>query len=114
MPNLRELSKKDYSANDDPSSGNPTDREIHSGCLQRIADATEAMAKSHTDLIEENRALRLESEVWEKTFLWAERRRAALCGVITKLKKKIAIWEQNCNGPGPGCPTLKKPREVKK
>jgi len=60
---------------------------INADSLQRIADATEKMAQSYTELI------------WERDYLKAQRKRlidrndaltrsnAALRGVITKLKK---------------------------
>lgn len=45
----RDESRKGWYSPDE----NPTTDQLKLGCLQRIADATEAMAKSHTRLMEE-------------------------------------------------------------
>jgi len=63
--------------------------DIQTGALQRIADATEAMAKNHQQIINERDRYK---EWYENTKIredLANRRIAALQGVITKLKKKL-------------------------
>lgn len=71
-----------------------TNEDLQTGCLQRIADATELMASNYLKL-------QADLESWKK---WgkekqakleaAERRIIALKGVITKLKKKSAKTNQ--------------------
>jgi hypothetical protein len=62
--------------------------QIKVGTLQRIADATEAMAKNYIQLTEElERYKRYYKHARQRAEL-AERSNAALRGVITKLKKK--------------------------
>ena len=62
---------------------------INCGSLQRIADATELMARSHADLIaERDKYLKwYEREMANK--LRAQRYISSLRGVITKLRKKL-------------------------
>jgi hypothetical protein len=68
----------------------PDREEIKLGCLQRIADATEAMAKNHVQLQNSldyyKRAYNDEIESRRRLV----RQVNALRGVITKLKKKAA------------------------
>ncbi len=70
--------------------GTPRADQLELGCLQRIADATEAMSKTHTELIRQRDLY----EQWyrderrrKKTL---ERRLAATQGVVTKLKNRLA------------------------
>ncbi len=83
---IRDASRGNYTTNGET----PTWQEVRDGALLRIADATEKMAQRHTDLIAERdrlqRYYREESERRAK----AERRTAALQGVITKMKKARA------------------------
>lgn len=65
----------------------PLDDRIKIGCLQRIADATEKMAQSYAALIEERDLYKRWYDEEERRRHSAERRIAALKGVITKLKK---------------------------
>lgn len=90
--NIRELSKKNYNP-----SKRRTYEEIQTGCLQRIADATELIAKDHDRLqrrlkiMEESRDYWYrESESWKQTAFGMQRKYAAMKGVVTKLKKKLA------------------------
>lgn len=60
---------------------------IKLGCLQRIADATEAMAKSYNDLLQSKLYWeKCAGERYEK-ILYLRRRINSLRGVITKLKR---------------------------
>jgi phage shock protein A len=81
--NLRTKSKQEFGHNE------PITRdELKVGCLQRIADATEAMAKNHVALQNDcDRYKRWFTEENERR-LKLERSNAALRGQITKLKKK--------------------------
>jgi hypothetical protein len=62
--------------------------ELKVGALQRIADATEAMAKNHIQLINELERYKSYYTHTLKRAVNAERSNAALRGVITKLKRK--------------------------
>jgi hypothetical protein len=64
---------------------------INTGCLQRIADACELMAKNHNDLVEERDRFQLIAR--EKTDHIRRQMRtiSTLRGVITKLKKKAEV-----------------------
>lgn len=83
--NFRDESRVNYGLTSDR---NLTQKDLQLGCLLRIADASEVMAKNHNRLIDEarhqtNRADRLQRE------LDTERRRsAALRGHIKRMKAK--------------------------
>ena len=67
---------------------NPSTADIQLGCMLRIADAAEAMAKNHNDLIRERDCL-----ARSRRELLAEnerliRQRTSLRGVITRMKRK--------------------------
>lgn len=82
MPTLKELSNTNW------NSGNQSLDSINAGSLQRIADATEAMASEYNRLI---RDLKWYKELAERRYSENERmanRIRSLKGVITKLKKK--------------------------
>lgn len=76
----REASKKHWNSNN-------TVEDINSGCLQRIADATEAMAKNYVDLQNERDRLIARVEYRDERITKLENRIRGLKGVITKLKK---------------------------
>lgn len=91
MVDLKELSRINYQ----PNGNKPDDQELQTGCLQRIADATELMATSHLELQKELQRLKASENYWigefqkkteEKNALY--RRISSLQGVITKMKKK--------------------------
>lgn len=63
--------------------------EVNSGSLQRIADATEAMAKNHNALIAENERLQRSASYWQRRVNSLERSNAALRGHITRLKNRL-------------------------
>jgi len=63
--------------------------DVKLGALQRIADATEAMAKNYNDLL---RDVKLYKDMYQnqtKRRQQLERSNAALRGQITKLRKKL-------------------------
>lgn len=65
-----------------------TFEQINTGSLQRIADATEAIAKYHVKLIKDRD---MYEKLYKEYFSFYQKeckRTAALRGVITKLKKK--------------------------
>lgn len=59
------------------------------GCLQRIADATELMAKDRQSMIEEVESLKRDRDLYQKWYRAEVRKVTALKGVITKMKKKL-------------------------
>ena len=59
------------------------------GCLQRIAAATELMAKNYQQLIDERDRYKKAKDNWMESYDRSVRRIKALRGVITKLKKQI-------------------------
>ncbi len=82
----RQGSKADYGITND--NGILTLDQINTGCMLRIADATEAIAKNYLKLqsdLDVSRKLYEQKTVYAKTL---EKRNAALRGVITKLKKE--------------------------
>ena len=66
-----------------------TIEQINCGSLQRIADATEAMAKRFNDLIEENRWLTSSRKMYMSENETLKRQLANRKGQITKLKNKL-------------------------
>lgn len=89
---FRDLSKEKWgtsASNDELKNADDFHDRLQTGALERIADATEAMAKSHTDLIEYNEILkrRLKRSFENNQHLW--RSNYALRGHITRLRKKV-------------------------
>lgn len=85
MSTFREISKQNYKT----SGINPTFEEIKTGSIQRIADASELMARNYASLVAERDRYK-SSEEWSREEcrrLW--RRINALRGVITKLKNRL-------------------------
>ena len=80
-------SKTLWGSND--SDGKLTLDQIQTGCLQRIATATEAMAQNYTRLqSDRDMYQRLYNEESER-LQQSERSNAALRGQITKLRKRL-------------------------
>jgi hypothetical protein len=79
-------SRKDWYLAGDAKPGN---EHLQLGCLQRIADATELMAKRYADLIGEKERAESSRDYWRKEAERMGRRVTALRGQITKLKKKL-------------------------
>ena len=86
---FKEASKTDWVVEVADEIKYPGDKNIQLGCLMRIASATEAMAKSHTDLILEKERLKTTKEYYRTEYEAAKRREAALKGHITRLKNKL-------------------------
>jgi hypothetical protein len=84
LSNLNEASRKAY----DTHGERPTFEEIQTGALQRIADATELMARSYITLIKsrDNYKQMYENSCTREAGL--RRRITALRGVITRFKKQ--------------------------
>lgn len=74
MSTLRQVSREDWNSKN-------TILDIGTGCLQRIADALDAMAGDQVRLKEER-------DTYLAAYNKAERQIKALRGVITRLKKK--------------------------
>lgn len=72
------------------SSTGATMEQINAGSLQRIAAATELMARRYEDLIFERDRYKHRYDDSRKVCAALEKRNAALKGVITKLKKELA------------------------
>lgn len=81
MTSLREASTNSWRANAPASI-----EQINAGSLQRIADATEVMARRHNELLAEVGMYKRLMERERERRQHAERRIAALKGVVTKLK----------------------------
>lgn len=84
---LRDKSRRNWTSDD-----NATDY-IKLGCLLRIADATEAMARRHTELIDERDKAKRQAECWRRDAEHLGLSNRALKGQITKLKNKLAALE---------------------
>jgi hypothetical protein len=88
----RENSKVDWGRECDGLNANKED--IQLGCLLRIADASEAMAKEHTKLIRDRecyeRLYRIQLQITQRL----ERTNAALRGVITKMKRSQSVKDK--------------------
>lgn len=68
----------------------PTDAEIQTGCLQRIADAAELMAKNHAELVEERDRLKSWNDQKRVRIEYQSRRIAGLIGYIGRLKRQLS------------------------
>jgi hypothetical protein len=64
---------------------------INTGCLQRIADATEKMAYNYTQMQKDLEWYKNAYKQSGQSYAKLEKRNAALKGVITKLKKKAKL-----------------------
>jgi hypothetical protein len=69
---------------------NLTTHHLSLGCLQRIADATEVMAKNNQGLLNERDQARKSRDYWQAEYDSIARRLIAARGQITKLKKRLA------------------------
>lgn len=79
-------SRKDWHL---PGDAKPTHEHLTLGCLQRIADASELMAKRHTELIAAKEKVERECNYWRIEAERMTRSNNALRGQITKLKKQL-------------------------
>jgi len=80
--NLREASRLEYSA---PES--PRIEQLYLGSLQRIADATELMAKRYDELLRDRDSWKIRAKDEIAACKRLLKSNAALQGVITKMKK---------------------------
>ena len=93
MATLREASKKDFlEPKEDAENAENDNCDIDTGSLQRIADATEAMAKNHKDLIREK-------EMYERWWLFEEKKTHHLRAVIRGLKGRVTILNRKITAP---------------
>lgn len=83
---FRKESRKDWHANGDRI---PTDEEFKFACLQRIADATELMAKNHVQMERDLKWAMGRNEWLKKDNERLARSNAALRGHIKRLKAKV-------------------------
>lgn len=82
----KELSRTNWGK--DYSEGERPDRDdLKFGCILRIADSMEAMAKNHVKLQEDYNYMKERRDYLKERNLELERKNRALKGVITKLKK---------------------------
>jgi valyl-tRNA synthetase len=81
MVTLRDTSRKVWSSND-------TLEAINAGSLQRIDDATEAMAKNHIALENQVKELEASRDYWRERYDLQERITRAQKGLVTKLRKQ--------------------------
>ena len=84
MTTLTEDSKRDWTSHG-------THNDIQIGCLQRIAAATELMAKNHDQLIRDRDSAISSAEFWREKAWRLERSNIALRGVVTKLKRRAMV-----------------------
>jgi len=67
----------------------PSNEQLQLGCMQRIAEASEMMAKNFNDLIRENQLLKRQKLELERETKHLAKSNAAYRGQITKLKKQF-------------------------
>ena len=82
---FKEGSKKSFIAHDNQSNLNMD--QINTGCMQRIADATELMAKSNASLVWERDYFKRRAMDAEASLSTMTRSRNALKGVVKRMKK---------------------------
>lgn len=81
----RDHSRTNWGLND----GFPTDEQIRTGALLRIADATELMAKRHQELINQRDQFERSTNYWRDRADGMEKSNRSLRGQITKLRNRI-------------------------
>jgi hypothetical protein len=67
----------------------PSTEQLGLGCLQRIADATELMAKRYSDLVSERDSAVRNLGYYREENDRLQRKLSALRGVVTKLRAKL-------------------------
>jgi hypothetical protein len=83
-------SKTDWVVNLPEGENFPGFERVKLGCLMRIANATEAMAKRHTELIDENTRLSDYIKRLQGYLSYERNTVRTLKGQVTKLKNKLA------------------------
>lgn len=84
MKDVKKLSREEWL----PAPGGPSMQDLSLGCLQRIAAATEVMAKQYNDLLADAKYQKEAKERAYRECDRANRSNAALRGVIKRMKKK--------------------------
>jgi hypothetical protein len=87
---MKELSKVNWSVDENRKNEYPGDDNIKLGCLMRIAAATEAMAKNHDELIRLKDHYKSVSETAIAAKKRLEYQVRGLKGTITRMKNKRA------------------------
>jgi len=85
MQSYKELSKHIWEPTE---KGWPGFEPLSFGCLQRIADATELMARRYNELLIENEKYRRSYSEAVNQMRWLRRRIAGFQGYLTRLKKR--------------------------
>jgi hypothetical protein len=83
--NFSDASRKNWF---NPYQNNPTNDQLIIGCLQRIADATELMAGSYSDLIRQRDFYESKSDSLQKENERLARSIASYRGIVRKMKGK--------------------------
>lgn len=91
--NFQEISRRQWGKTSSPGTAHSVE-EIQLGCMLRIAEATEAMAKEHTKLIRERDFYDAGYKQRGAQIEQLSRSNAALRGTITRLKKQLAAAKQ--------------------
>lgn len=86
MSNYKEQSRLDFSR---PEGVNLTYDEVKIGCLQRIADATEAMAKEHNRLLAQLEYYKGYSSELQDKLKYTQRQLSSARGQLTRMKNKF-------------------------
>jgi len=86
MSNFRDASRLSFNQ----SGERPTFTEIQTGAIQRIADATELMAKQHAQLVADAERQKRRAELAEQRETSTARSLVAMRGQVTKLRNRIA------------------------
>lgn len=95
MNNFKDASRENYGIkNQDGVSRNPTLEELKTGSLQRIADAVEKMASNYVALENERDLYKRWYKEQREQIATLKKSKAALTGVINKLKKKQTQQQQ--------------------
>lgn len=84
--NYRDESRKNYGTTTDDS---VCLEQLNAGCLLRIADATEAMAQNHNQLIREKEAMRISRDWFEYEYREAQKKNRYLRAQVTRLKNQL-------------------------
>lgn len=93
----KQESRKDYGTSKD---GALNIEQLQLGALLRIADASEAMAKNHNELIQQVENAKYWRKHYEDLYQSEANSNRTLRGHITKLKKQIAILKAQLNAAG--------------
>lgn len=80
-------SRVDWVTEVEKEGGYPGDENVKIGCLQRIANATEAMAQNYTNLISERDKYKRWYEIESAEYKRLQRSNNALRGHINRMKK---------------------------